>query len=66
MSIEETDQIALLNDLLSQSDESLAAIAADVDLSMPPQDHPLWASRTRSKSRAKESPADSILNCPEG
>ena len=61
------DNIALLNQLVDQADETMAAIVADVQRDMPPADHPMWKRLARAgKCKPTESPADSILNAPGG
>lgn len=61
-----TDEIDLLNELLAQDEQALAAIAQTAVESTPPADHPMWVAMAREKACSDESPADSILNRPAG
>ena len=45
-----TDHLQLLDDLLVQADETMALIQQDVERTIPPADHPMWASMARQKS----------------
>ena len=56
--------VDLLDQLLAQSDETMAAITAEIEQSMPGPDHPMWARRSRERRQVTESPANSILNRP--
>ena len=59
-----TDHLQLLDDLLVQADETMALIQQDVECTVPPADHPMWASMARQKSAPMETPANSILRPP--
>lgn len=56
------NDLQLLDDLLVQSDEAMAAIQRGIELDMPPADHPMWASMARQKAVKAETPTNSILN----
>ena len=60
-----TDEtVDLLDALLEQSDAVMASISQEIDQSMPPADHPMWASMARERHKPMESPENSILDAP--
>ena len=62
-----TDDLALLNQLVEQADETLAFIAEEATRDLPPADHPVWKRLARAERHVpRETPADSILNASGG
>ena len=58
------NDLELLDKLVAQADETLAAIVADVDQSMPGPDHPMWATASRRKRKPTQGQGNSILRAP--
>ena len=58
------NDLELLDKLVAQADETLAAIASDVDQSMPGPDHPMWATASRHKRKPTQGQGNSILRAP--